>query len=311
MDYLHPHIHSEYSLLDGAIRIKELVKLTKQYGMSAMSITDHGSLAGTLEFYREARKEGIKSVLGIETYITMDKDGLSNEEKTRDNMHMILLAANEEGWKNLLWLNSNAYQNNFYYKPRISFDNLISRSHGIIASSACLAGVCARQATYDEINNIYSDPEHKVEKVINQFKEIFFGKYYLELMHSSQKQQISYNKFLIELGARTNTKLIISADAHYEKKEDEELHSMLMAMQSKKSIDQYKNEDYFHYEGCYIRPPQEMLDAAISIGVESAFHNTLEIASLVNLDIKLGEYKMPIFDITTDYEYDQFCQENQ
>lgn len=275
-----------------------------------MSLTDHGSLAGTLEFYQESKKAGIKPILGIEGYVTLDKDGLTNEEKTRDNYHIILLAANLIGWKNLMWLNSNAYLNNFYYKPRINLQNLFEHSEGLIVSSACLAGLCSGHATYDEINSSYWDPEKKTEKLIGQFREVFGENYYLELMDSSQKQQIAYNQFLISLSQKTNTKLIISADAHYEKKEDEELHSMLMAMQSKKSIDQYKQQDYFHYEGCYIRPPNEMLDAAVRIGAESAFHNTIEIASKVNLELELGKYRMPIYDITKDYEYDKYCQEN-
>lgn len=297
-------------MLDGAIKIDELIKLAKQYEMSSIALTDHGSLAGTLEFFREAKKGGIRPILGNEVYVTMDEDGLTNEHKSRDNYHMILLARNDAGWKNLMFLNSNAFQNNFYYKPRISMTQLLAHSEGLVAQSACLAGLCARHATRDEISNAWSDPEGRVANLIGTMKEAFSGNYYLELMDSSQPEQKGYNKFLIEMSAKTDTKLIITADAHYQNKEDEELHSMLMAMQSKKSIDQYREQDYFHYEGCYVRSPQEMLDAAIRCGAESAFRNTLEVASLIDLDIKLGEYKMPIFDVTTDPEYDQYCQEN-
>ncbi len=310
MDFTHTHIHTQYSLLDGAVRIKELVKLTKELGMSGISITDHGSLAGTLELYQEAKKAGLKSLLGMESYITLDKDGLTNEQKTRDNYHIILIAKNLVGWQNLLWLSANAFQNNFYYKPRVFLENLFNHSEGLIVNSACLAGLCSGHATYDQINNVYWDPEHKVENLIGRFREVFGEDYYLELMDSSQPQQIAYNKFLLDLSNKTNTKLIITADAHYEKKEDEELHAALMAMQSKKSIEEYKAQDYFHYEGCYVRSPEEMLEAAQRIGVESAFHNTMEIAGKVNLEIKLGEYKFPIYDVTRDYEYDQYCKEN-
>ncbi len=154
--------------------------------MTSMSITDHGSLAGTLEFFREAKKEKIKPILGCEVYVTMDEDGLPNEEKHRDNYHMILIASNEEGWKNLMYLNSNAYQNNFYYKPRISMSKLLTHAGGLIGNSACLAGLCAQHASKDTINNYWYDPDNKVRDLIGQMKEAFSGNYYLEMMDSNQ-----------------------------------------------------------------------------------------------------------------------------
>lgn len=308
-DFAHLHIHSEFSLLDGAIAIKDLIKITKEYNMSSMSITDHGSLAGTLEFFREAKKEKIKPILGCEVYVTNDEDGLPNEEKHRDNYHMILLASNEIGWKNLMYLNSNAYQNNFYYKPRISMKNLLSHGEGLIGNSACLAGLCSQHAAKDPVTNYWYDQDNKVRDLIGQMKEAFSGNYYLELMDSNQPEQIAYNKFLIEMAAKTDTKLIITADAHYTKREDEELHTALMCMQSKKSIEEYKQDGYWHYENCYVRPPNEMLDSALRVGAESAYWNTLEVAEKCNLDIKLGEYKMPLFDLTSDPEWNQYCEE--
>lgn len=274
-----------------------------------MSITDHGSLAGTLEFFREAKKEKIKPILGCEVYVTNDEDGLPNEEKHRDNYHMILLASNEIGWKNLMYLNSNAYQNNFYYKPRISMKNLLSHGEGLIGNSACLAGLCSQHAAKDPVTNYWYDQDNKVRDIIGQMKEAFSGNYYLELMDSNQPEQIAYNKFLIEMATKTDTKLIITADAHYTRREDEELHTALMCMQSKKSIEEYKQDGYWHYENCYVRPPNEMLDSALRIGAESAYWNTLEVAEKCNLDIKLGEYKMPLFDLTSDPEWSQYCNE--
>lgn len=310
-DFTHLHVHSEAgSLLDGAIRVSELPKIAKQYGMSSIALSDHGSLAGSLEFYRECKKEKIKPILGIETYLTNDKDGLSNEEKTRDNYHTILIAATNEGWQNLLYLNSNAYKNNFYYKPRIWIEQLKDHSKGLIATSACLASMVSHYATYDEINNIYSDPEHKAEKIILSFKEMFFGNFYLEMMQSSTPQQIAYNKFLVEFGKKLGIKNIITADAHYEKKSDESLHELLMAMQSKQTIDEYKTEGYFQYENCYIRSPEEMLLAAKVVGQEEAFHNTLEISDKCNVDIELGKYKLPLYQVESDPDWKEYVNEH-
>lgn len=306
LDFTHTHLHSEYSLLDGANKVADIPKIAKEYGMSAISITDHGNLAGALEFYRECKKLDVKPIIGMEAYITMDEDGLPKDKMSRDNYHMILLASNEEGYNNLLYLTSNAHQNNYYYRPRISFTQLAQHAKGLIGSSACLAGVCSRSATYDEVNKVYTDPTHNAERTLDLMKEIFSGRFYLELMDNSMDQQKAYNKFLLDMSKRTSTKLVISSDAHYTRKDDEELHTLLMAMQSKKTVEQYKADGYFHYENCYIRPPEEMLEAAKRIGSEEAFHNTSEIASLCNLDIRLGEYKIPHFDITKDPDWKEF-----
>jgi DNA polymerase-3 subunit alpha len=307
LDYFHGHVHTEAgSILDGAIKVTELPVLAKEYGMSAISITDHGSLAGTLEFYRECKKASIKPVIGIEAYLTLDDDGLDNEQKTRDNYHIILYAGNEIGWKNLLYLSSNAFQNNFYYKPRISIKKLKDHANGIIASSGCLSSILSRSCEFDSNVMQYIDHDGASRRWLQVFKEIFQGRFYLELMQSSSPEQIAYNKFLIDMSKKTGVKNIITADAHYAKKEDEPLHEMLMAMQSKKTIEEYRSDGYFRYENCYIRPPAEMLAAAKLIGCEEAFHNTLEIPAQVNLEFELGKYKLPVFDITTDPDYKEF-----
>lgn len=284
----------------------DLPKIAKELGMSAMAISDHGSLAGILEFYRECKKAGINPILGIEAYLTNDEDNLEKEKRTRDNYHVILLAKNLEGYKNLLWLSTNAYRNNYYYRPRISITQLANHSNGLIGNSACLAGVCSRSATYDEINHVYSDPEHKTERAIAQMKEIFHGDYNLEVMDNPFPQQEAYNKFLIEIGKKTNTKVLISGDAHYSKKEDYELHSMLMAMQTKQTLEEYNKGD-FHYGPWYhIRSPEEMLAAAKRVGSEAAFYNTNDTASQCRLELELGSYKIPKFDIETDLDFQEY-----
>jgi DNA polymerase III subunit alpha len=303
MDFTHLHVHGEQgSLLDGAIRVKDVAKRAYDLGMSSIAISDHGSLAGLLNHYKECKKYGVKPIFAIETYLTEDKDGLPNEEKTRDNYHMILIAKNFKGWQNLMYLNSNAHQNNFYYKPRISIHTLADYSEGLIGTSACLSSICRHKATHDEVNERYWDPEHTVQKIVTRFKEIFRGEYYLELMDNSLPEQKMYNDFLLDLSVKTSTELIITADAHYLSCEDEKIHTFLMAMQSKQTIEEYSKQQYFHYENCYIRSPEEMLASAKKLKSEAAFHNTLKIAEQCNVDLDM-KYKLPIFDITTDNEY--------
>jgi hypothetical protein len=241
-----------------------------------------------------------------EGYLTLDDDGLDNEQKTRDNYHIILFAKDMTGWKNLLYLSSNAYQNNFYYKPRISIKQLQQHADGLICNSACLSSLCCRSATYDSINQTYYDDSHSAERWISTFKEMFQGRFYLELMQSSQPEQIAYNEFLVKMGKKLGIKNIITADAHYTREEDEGLHELLMAMQSKKTIDEYRKDGYFRYENCFLRSPEQMLQAAKLVNCEEAFHNTLEIADQCKLELELGKYRLPVFDITSDPDYQEF-----
>ncbi len=275
--------------------------------MSSIAISDHGNISGWLEFYIECTKQGIKPILGIETYLTADPDGIPKETRTRDNYHSVLLAYNEEGYKNLLYLSSNAFINNSYYRPRISLDTLSTHSRGIIGTSGCLAGICSRRATYDEINKVYFDEHSAAEKAVDMMKEIFFGNYYMEVMDNPFDQQTAYNKFIIDLAKKTNTKTIISADSHYSTKEDYELHSMLMAMQTKQTIQEYHSNSKFHYgPWYYIRSSGEMLEAAKRVGSEAAFYNTQEVSDMVNVTIKLNDYKLPVYNIKSDSDYKEF-----
>ncbi len=297
--------------MDGAIGVSDLPKIAKEFGMSSIALSDHGSLSGSLEFYRECKANNIKPILSMEGYLTHDKDDLDNEQKTRDNYHIILTATNNKGWQNLMYLSTHAYLHNFYYKPRINIDVLAQHSEGLIGTSACLAGLCRQSGTYDEINKVFLDPDKKAEKNIHMFREIFRGNFFLELMDNSMLEQISYNKFLVEMASKLNMKNIITADAHYAKASDEPLHEMLMAMQSKKTIDDYKKQDYFHYENCYLRTPEEMLASAKKIAcTEDPFHNTILVSDLCNVEIELGKYKLPNYDIRSDSDYNEYIKGN-
>lgn len=307
-DFCHLHVHSTYSILDGINKLDALVARVKELGMSSVALTDHGNLHGALDFYKEAKKQGVKPIIGIEAYITNDKDGLE-ANRTRDNHHMVLLAQNAEGFSNLCYLLSNANITNFYYKPRIYIGNLLERAKGIVATSACLGGWLARHVTWGEDQTRADcDLDGPISTGIRDLCEAFGGRFFLELQDQDMWEQGVYNKILLEMGNRIpGLKYTISSDAHYLKKEDQKTHAMIMAQQLKKTLEEYESGSEMKYgSGFYIRSPEEMLEGAKRVGCEAAFHNTMEIASMCNLEIELGKYKMPAFDITKTDDYEEF-----
>jgi len=299
MDFTHLHVHSEYSALDGINKVKALAKRAKDNGMSAVSLTDHGVCSGLVEFYKACKKEEVKPVMGLESYITKDKDNLDNPEKNRDNYHCVLLAKNQKGLENLFWLNSQAHLNNFYYRPRIWVKHLEDHSEGLIANSACLGGILGKQVTFDEETKKITDGQKQVLKTASYFKGIFGEDFYLEIQDNKLSwEQDIYNQLLIEVGKKLKIKTIISADAHYLTLEEQKKHTFTMAMQMKCSVEDYMSikDSARIYEGAYVRTPEEMLAAAIRHDSEESFHNTLEIAEKCNAELTLGEYQMPQFD---------------
>jgi DNA polymerase-3 subunit alpha len=325
-------VHTVYSILDGINKINPLAKYVKDSGMSSCAITDHGVLHGIIDWYKAAKAEGIKPIIGVEAYLTNDEDGIEdNKYKTRDNYHCIMLAQNEEGLRNLYWLTNQANHYNFYYRPRISIKNLLSneRSKGIIVTSSCLGGIIA-QASSEFITNPETGKRKKHNscfdagnktfvgntKVKNQlglFSEIFQGRFYAEIQDNpAHWEQNAYNNWLIKEARLMGIPLVISSDAHWLTKNDKDTHDLIMAQQLKCSIQEYKNrgdEDGIFYDtGHYIRSPDEMYEAALKYKAEDAFWNTTEIAKNINLELKLGEYQSPLFNIKGENDYNDFLK---
>lgn len=251
-------------------------------------------MSGVVEFYKEMKKAGLKALIGVEAYITNDPDGIEdNKEKTKDNYHLILIAKDNIGYKKLLWLVSNASINNFYYKPRVWKENLKQCGDGhIIACSACLLSEVAKKGYLE------NNPE-----VIDFYHNIFGANYYLELqdwmaLDDNPLIQQNYNQWLLMEGRKRNIPFVITTDAHYLRKEDHELHELMMAMQFKKTVKSYKEEGKMIYgTDFYAKTPEEMLRSAKELDCEEAYWNTLEIAKQCQVDIELGKYHMPEFKI--------------
>lgn len=309
-DFTHLHLHSVYSILDGNNKIPDLAARVKELGMSSVALTDHGVMGGTIEFYKTMKKEGIKPILGVEAYITDDEEGLPKEMRTRDNYHLVMVAMNKVGYENLLYMVSSAATTNFYYKPRISKKLLAEHSEGIIATSACLGNECNRRASWDKGTACYADPNQAVEKAALFYRETFKERYFLEIQDNDDEegQQAAYNQFVIALGKKLDIPIVITSDAHYLKKEDKAAHDLVMAMQTKQTLEEYNSpQNEFKYgPWFYVRSGDEMYEAAVKHGCPEAFDNANKIGSMCNLELELGKYKPPVFDIETADDIGEF-----
>ena len=291
MDFVHLHTHSEYSLLDGANKIKELPARAKELGMKAMAITDHGVMFGVVDFYKECKKVGIKPIIGCEVYVAprtrFDKEnGIDNKYS-----HLILLAKNEEGYKNLTKLVSMGFTEGFYYKPRIDLEILEKYHEGLIALSACLAGSVNKA--------ILKEDMQEAKKIALWHKNLFGEDYYLEIQPNGLPEQILVNQKLIELSKELKIPLVATNDAHYLKKEDAYVHEILLCIQTGKKmndVDRMKmGTDEF-----YVKSPEEMEDYFKNI--PEAIENTVKIAEKCNFDFEFGHTKLPNYEVPKEYK---------
>lgn len=278
-DFVHLHLHTQYSLLDGAIKIKDLASKAKEFGYSAVAITDHGNLFGILDFYKSMKEQGIKPLLGMEAYFTtgsrFDRKGKGSEDNITDryNHHLILIAKNDVGLKNLYKLSSLAFKEGFYYKPRIDYELLSKYSEGLIAITACLKGVPTYYASIGDVQ--------KAEDWVKKFKELFGEELYLELQANSLPEQEVANRHLVEIGKRLGVKLVATGDAHYLLPEDRIAHQVLMAVQMKKTLNELQRSEFkCANEYLHFASPQEMWERFKGKfdGWEKALLNTLEVA---------------------------------
>jgi DNA polymerase-3 subunit alpha len=312
MSYTPLHTHTQYSLLDGAILIPELVQYLGENGMNSCAITDHGNMFGVIEFYKECKKNNIKPIIGTEAYITLDQDGLPNEEKSRDNYHLVLLAKDNIGYRGLLKLVSEAALRNFYYKPRIFFSKLREYRGHLIGTTACLASVLEAGAVFDDEKKKYIDGCGFCDAILSELRECFDpGDIFLELQDwdDGSRRQPAWNEFLLEFGEKNSLPFVITTDAHYLRREDYELHEVMMAMQFRKTLTQYREEGKMIYgPHFWIRPPEVMLESARRLGCEEAYHNTGKIAERCNVEIELGKYYQPTFKVEEASDYDEFIE---
>lgn len=294
MNFTHLHVHTEYSLLDGSSKIKELPARARELGMDSLAITDHGVMYGVIDFYRACNAVGIKPIIGCEVYVApgsrFDKEPIGQGDDRY--YHLVLLAENNTGYSNLMKIVSRGFTEGFYYKPRVDYEVLREYHEGIIALSACLAGEVARDIT----RNNYEE----AKKAALLYQDIFGkGNFFLELQDHGIPAQRLVNQELMRMSRETGIELVCTNDIHYTFADDAEAHDLLLCLQTGKKV---TDEDRMRYEGgqYYCKSPEEM--ASLFPYAPEALENTYKIAQRCNVEIEFGHTKLPKYEVPEGYD---------
>ena len=292
MSFAHLHVHTEYSLLDGSNKIKEYVDRVAKLGMNSAAITDHGVMFGVIDFYRAAKAEGIKPILGCEVYVATGSRHEKQVGTTEDRYyHLVLLAENNKGYENLMKIVSKAFVEGYYYKPRVDMELLEEYHEGIIALSACLAGEVQK--------NLQRMMYHEAFEAAKRYESIFGkGNFFLELQDHGMQEQKMVNQQLLRLSQETGIELVATNDVHYTYADDEKSHDILLCIQTGKKLD---DENRMRYEGgqYYVKSEEEMRQL-FPYALE-AIENTQKIADRCNVELEFGVTKLPKYDVPEGY----------
>ena len=299
MSFVHLHVHSEYSLLDGACRINQMMDRVKELGQTAIALTDHGVMYGCIDFYKEAKAAGIKPIIGCEVYVAprrMDDKihGIDNEP-----YHLVLLCKNRTGYENLCKLVSEAFIDGFYVKPRVDLELLEKYREGLIALSACLAGGIPQRLMNEDYEGALSYTLRMAE---------IFGKdnFYLELQDHGIPEQKPVNQGIMRLARETGLPLVATNDAHYNRREDAKMQDVLLCVQTGKTIDD-PNRMRFETEEFYLKSEEEMRQ--LFPNCEEAIENTAKIAQRCNVEFVFNEYHLPAFPVPEGYTGETYFRE--
>ncbi len=285
--FVHLHVHTEYSLLDGACKISKLMERVKSLGQSAVAITDHGSMFGVIEFYRAAKAVGVKPIIGCEVYVAPRTRFDKTYDKDYEAYHLILLCENQTGYQNLMKLVSTAYVEGFYNKPRVDLDLLAAHHEGLIALSACIAGAIPRRI----LANDYDGAKEYTLRMLEIFGE---GNFFLEIQDHTLPEQATANQGLLRLHAETGIPLVVTNDAHYLTKEDSFAQDVLMCIQTNKTVDD-PNRMKLEPAEFYIKSTEEM--RSLFPNLPEAADNTEKIAERCQVEFEFGKYHLPVFPL--------------
>ena len=300
MSYVPLHLHTEYSLLDGAIKIKKLCNFCKEQGWPAVAVTDHGVMHGAIELYKTAREVGIKPIIGIEVYVY---HGDIKEKKPGQNelYHLVLLAKNNTGYKNLVKIASKSAVEGYYYKPRSNHELIEKYSEGLICLSACIQGEVSfalRQKDYE-----------KALETAKYYKSVFGDDYYLELQDHGLPEEEIANNGLLKIAKELNIKTVITNDSHYLKKEDASWHDTLLCIQTNASKAEKEGRFHFSNDEFYVKTPEELKSSFKKLDEETfeqSIKNTVEIAEKCSVIIELGKSKLPYFEVPKGYTIESY-----
>ena len=300
MAFTHLHVHTEYSLLDGSSKIKELLPRAKELGMDSIAITDHGVMYGVIDFYKKAKEVGIKPILGCEIYVApgsrFDREQARGEDRY---YHLVLLAENNQGYKNLMKIVTRGFTEGYYYKPRVDYEVLEKYHEGIIALSACLAGEIP--------NKILKEDFDGARAAARKMRDIFGeNNFFLELQDHGIREQTQVNTSLIRLSKELGIPMVVTNDVHYIREEDAIPHDLLLCIQTGKKV---SDKDRMRYEGgqYYLKSEEEM--QKVFPYAREAMDNTHKIAGRCNVEIVFGEQKVPKFDVPEGYDAFSYLKE--
>lgn len=288
MSFVHLHVHTQYSLLDGANKVDDLVAKAKSCGMPALAMTDHGNMFGAVHFYKKAAEAGIKPIIGCEAYVApksrFDRGGRIDDFEAGGNYHLILLAQNREGYQNLCRLVTLSYREGFYYKPRIDKELLEQFNGGLIALSGCLASEVNRAIARGDMTS--------ARAVMEQYREMFDGRYYVEIQDNHIDEQNVANVELVRLAHELSLPLVATNDCHYLEKDDAKAHEVLLCIQTGKTLSDEKRFQ-FGTDQLYVKDPAQMSAAFPSL--PEAISNTVDIANRCEFEFQFGKYQFPVF----------------
>lgn len=302
MQYVPLHLHSEYSLLDGAIKLKDLCSFAKENNMPAVAVTDHGVMYGAIDFYKTAKEAGIKPLIGCEFYVYQGELNEKNSSKTHLN-HLVLIAKDKIGYSNLVKLVSIAHCEGFYYKPRVNFELIEKHSEGLICLSACVQGELADLILQKELL--------KAKETALKYKKLFKEDYYIELQDHGLDKQKRSNPDLINIAKELDIKLVITNDSHYLRKEDADWHDTLLCLQTN-ALKADENRFHFPNNEFYVKTVSELRDAfkwMDSETFEQAIANTVEIAEKCHLIIEMGNSPMPHYDVPKTHTVESYLEQ--
>ncbi len=296
-DFVHLHNHTHYSLLDGLQKVPEMLDRVKDLGMEAVALTDHGTLSGTIEFYKEAKKRDIKPIIGIETYVAPRKHTDKDGKKDANPFHLILLAMNNKGYENLMRLSTKAHLDGFYYKPRIDRELLEEHSDGVIALSACIGGEVGEALRYDR--------DDEAEQTAKWYKDVFGDRYYLELQDHAHEweEQARVNDKIMDLGKKLDIQVVVTADAHYCEPEDQDAHEVLLCIQTGSEISDTKRMSLRDMH-LYVSDPQDMIERWGD--TPEVMTTSKAVADRCEVEIELDGILIPEFDTPngeSEHEY--------
>lgn len=295
--FTHLHLHTEYSLLDGANKIKELAHVLHDRGDTAAAITDHGNMFGAIDFYKAMKKEGIKPLIGIEAYVHNGEQ--LDDKSTKQRFHLILIAKNETGYKNLMYLSSMSYIEGFYYYPRINKKILKEHSEGLVCSSACLQGEVSWHLNLSDRNVKFGAKGYeRAKEVALEYKEIFGDDFYLEIMRHGIGDQKRIDDDILRIAKETGIKVIATNDTHYTFKERADAHEVFMCIAMNKTLDDPNRLRHSVHE-FFVKSKEQM--SKLFLDIPEVIENTQEIVDKCNLEIKLGNPTPPNFKFTLEY----------